>query len=577
MPERGSALDAVALFLIHLWREPSTRPILIVAGIALGGLILGLAHAMEAADRERLRQKPAQAAKVTAEPPKWGGPGPIERWRHAQPVSVGGVTFDRAWRHIGIIATTGARKSTLLAMLADQLKVPCIIITGDHAPPLENWCESVGGQVWKARGELAWYPWAGPLELAAQRIEYMFPATGQDVGVHRSMFKQAARKAWAAADDRGDVRSLAQVLDVLPTMAKGQSSQTMVENWTARLRELEQSLGDSLGADLDVVEALREGTSVMFSLNAFQDTSNRARFAQIAVLEALRAAETLGNLGVVIDEVGLIGGELFGDAVRTFRVRKVTGLFASQIAEDFPSEVRGNVSVWFLGQQSGGDKRSRQWSSDTTFGLVPPEAFGEHALPHGKFFVVAGGRVQQASVPTWKPRKAPSVRTGTMSVEERDGTAGRDRPIYALPPGNVRKRTYVEAPPMPEWLDTPDGRRVWERAEFGHPDYPECWLSTYGKNSSGYPKFSVFDEEQGRYLDGVTVHKWVARHCPRAEEFKRPGYTVGHNCHAVAYVKDGQPTKRCFRPEHLDPQLEGANTNDRWQRWRMARSQTRTI
>src|SRR5262249_35784859 len=116
-------------------------------------------------------------------------------------------------------------------------------------------------------------------------------------------------------------------------------------------------------------------------------------------------ADTLGNIGVVIDEVGLVGAELFADAVRTFRVRRVTGLFASQIADDFPSEVRGNVNVWFLGQQSGGDKRSRQWSSDCTFGLVPPEHFGEHTLPHGQFYVVAGGRVQKAKIATWKPRK----------------------------------------------------------------------------------------------------------------------------------------------------------------------------
>jgi hypothetical protein len=70
---------------------------------------------------------------------------------------------------------------------------------------------------------------------------------------------------------------------------------------------------------------------------------------------------------------------LFADVVRTLRVRKVTGLFASQIEDDFPSEVRGNVNVWFLGQQSGGDRKSGQSSSDCTFGLVPPEHFGRRS------------------------------------------------------------------------------------------------------------------------------------------------------------------------------------------------------
>ena len=89
--------------------------------------------------------------------------------------------------------------------------------------------------------------------------------------------------------------------------------------------------------------------------------------------------------------------------------------------------------------------------------------------------------------------------------------------------------------------------------------FTECWLSTYAPNSSGYSKFSVFDDEQGRYLDGVTVHKSVAGHSPRAAEFKRDGYTVGHNCHNVTRAGTSRPTKRCFRIHHLEPQLEGAN------------------
>ncbi|MES2360121.1 MAG: hypothetical protein V4529_17400 [Gemmatimonadota bacterium] len=563
LPGLSGALLPAAL--LALWAQPNGK-------LALGLLVVAGLLLVFTRPRSESTRPQAAAATSTAPAPAWGGPNIVERWRYAQPVSVGGATFDRAWRHIGIIATTGARKSTLLAMLADQLRVPVVIITGDHAPPLENWVQSVGGVVWKARGDISWYPWGGPLELAAQRVEYMFPSNGQDVGVHRSMFKQAARQAWLTADERGDVRTLAQVLAVLPSVAKGQSSQTMVENWTARLREMEQSLGDSLGADLDVVETLRAGTSVMFSLNAFQDTSNRARFAQIAILEALRAAETLGNIGVAIDEVGLIGGELFGDAVRTFRVRKVTGLFASQIAEDFPSEVRGNVAVWFLGQQSGGDKRSRQWSSDATFGLVPPEAFGEHALPHGRFYVVAGGRVQQASVPTWKPRKprkSGPVRTGPMANEERDGTSvPRYRGVLALPPG--RRVTVIEVPTVPAWLDTSDGRRVWERARFGDPDYPDCWLSTYGKNTSGRPKFSAIDPVDGRYKDGQVVYRWVWQ---VRNGLVPDGYVLGHYCQEHGAIG---PNETCFNPEHLRPELESESTKERWARWRVERSRTRT-
>lgn len=542
---------------LTLWANEALR--LPVAAI-LAGCLLAIIFGNSNSKKYNKQKKEADPPL-----PKLGKPNPIVRLvrRPKKPVTVGGVTFDRAWRHVGIIATTGARKSTLLALMAEQLDVPCIIITGDHAPPLENYTRSVAGWVWRARGGIGWYPWGGPLESAVQRAEYMHPATSGDVGVGRAMFKQAARVAWSQADDRGEVRTLAQLRAALPTVIRGQTSAMMAENWQARLLELEQSLGDSLGASLDLVEALRQGTSVMVSLNSFQDTSNRGRFASIAVLEALRAADTLGNIGVIIDEVGLIGGDLFGDAVRTFRVRHVTGLFASQIAEDFPPEVRGNVNVWFLGQQSGGDKASRQWSSEATFGRIPASSFGEHALPHGKFYVVHGGYVEQATIPTWQdrhtrpPAELPACHLLLATPEEKV----KDLPASTISAEPRVDAPIVEGPPeMPlQWRGSDDMplrdrqqlENIWLHHRFPGGLYG-CHESTYAPATNGRVQASFRGKPVTVYLLSLVLAE--GHDLAQVQMLTAAGeLTVDHLA--------GCENKLCTKVEHLGWEARGPNTS----------------
>jgi hypothetical protein len=520
-------------FALSIWNNEGLRPSLYALGVALLFAIL--------LRPRRGRQQPA--AKKDIPLPKQG-----RAWftRYEKPIKTGGVTFESKWRHIGAVATTGARKSTLLAEIANQLGVPCVVITGDHAPPLANWVQSDLGVFWQARGNVAWYPWGGDLELAVQRVEYMFPATGNDVGVHRGMFKNCARVAWKKADEDGVKRTLDQVMDQMRSSAGGAGQRAMVENWCARLNEMVATLGGSLGTETDMLDVLESGRSFMVSLNSFQDLSNRKRFASIAVLEALRAAESRGNIGVVIDEVALVGAELFADAVRTFRVRGVTGVFASQIAQDFPPAVRGNVNVWFLGQQSGGDKASREWSSDATFGLIRPEHFGEHKLPHGKFYVVAGGRVQQAKINTWKMRPIPISASVTYESQEQiqeNGYTPRTEIIEL-------DQTPLRELPGPSYIS----------AELQAGGYIEngClrWRGSHLKNKKGEQTYGRL-HVPGIGWEYVHILRWEQAYgpIPRGEDGKR-SLTIDH---MRTCFKD------CFRLEHLEGNVtRGENTKRRW-------------
>jgi hypothetical protein len=557
--------------------------------------------------------------------------------RHEKVVRLGGmltqVRFDIAWRHVGILGTSGARKSTLLALLLEQIGKRYACLTGDHSPPLLNLTHSRGGIVWQARGDVGWYPWGGELEHAVQRVEHMFPSTGNDVGVHRSMFKQAARLAWAQTDDELDrylrgvrkpeireavreaverpserARSVEQVMVVLPMLSVGASSRVMAENWNARLQELVDSLGGSLqtaeDGGFDLVEELAVGRDVMFALNSFADVSNRERFAKIAILEILRAADTVGNLSAAVDEVGLLGAELFAESVRTLRVRLCTGLFASHIAKDFPDVLKGLINVWFLGQIPGSDKGSRDWAAETTFKRVPSEHFGEHALPLGTFWLMANGRVQRCRVPTWQTRgvPAPAVNgnspmvpmptprapvpigphgsgqddgsgNGTAATRRADvvdlasrraGTAGSGTPVTS--------RLSETVPPvgggLPAWLPADDEQlgRIYDNVEL----VGEHRLSRYrlAGRAPGRPQCQYNGVSWYPYalLKAVQERLDLAEVKARMADTSTSGLTYDHRCRELDPTLTAEQERRCQVPEHGQWRSRGGNTAIQWRR-----------
>jgi hypothetical protein len=332
--------------------------------------------------------------------------------RHERRATVGGAHFDIARRHVGILDTSDSSKSTLLALLVQQIDQTYAGLTADRSPALLNLTRARGGLVWEPRGKLGWYAWGGPLELAVQRVEHFLPATGADTAEHRAVFRDAAHFAWADVDEHA--RDVRQIMAVLP--------QLVSEQWNTRLQQLVASLGTSLRTaaegGIDLSEELDRGRDVVFALDGCADAAVRQRLARIVVLEMLRAADRVGNLSAVIDEVGLLGADLFTESARRLRARMCTGLFASHVASDFPSSITGLINVWFIGQISGSDKQSRMWASDTTFGRVPAEHFGEHTLPLCTFWLVANGRIQRVKVPTWRMQRR-SVRLAEIGVNDR--------------------------------------------------------------------------------------------------------------------------------------------------------------
>lgn len=492
--------------------------------------------------------------------------------RHERRVTIDRAHFDIAWRHVGLLGTSGSRKSTLMAMLLEQIGKRYVCLTGDHSPPLLNLTYARGGIVWTPRGAVAWYPWGGPLELAVQRVEHMFPATSSDAGVHRSMFKQAARKAWADVDERA--RDVRQVIAVLPDIATGASGKMMVENWGARLQELVDSLGGSLrpasDGGFDLVDELRAGRDVMFALNSFADVSNRERFARIAILEVLRASDQAGNLTAAIDEVGLLGAELFAESVRTLRVRLCTGLFASHIAKDFPDVLKGLITVWFLGQLP--EESDAKWASSKTHHRVPWEHFGEHKLRLGHFWLVAGGRVQPVSVPTWRTRAVPDVHEilalpwplEPVSPEIED--LGGIQAVTGCKDGLYGEQVDEG---VPAWLPIEDEQlvRIWRH----HERVGDHELSKYRRNNVGRPQGSYRNRLwiTAALMLAVYEGRDLAEVQRRMGDASAQGLSVDHLCRTLDPTLSAEDEKRCQRVEHLRFITKGGNTAVAWKRRRL--------
>jgi hypothetical protein len=333
--------------------------------------------------------------------------------RYAVPISVDGVTIESEHQHVGIVSIMGGHKSSLLASLV-RSSPRLIAISGGLTEPLVNAVEAEGGHVWMPHGDLGLDLFSGTPDQLAQDWESIFPKTDADTGVYRSLFRKAVRDMAAQYDLEGKQRDIGLLRDALDAAAgTGRLGEGMREGWAGRVLDLVDSLGPSIGHDVNVADCLLAGIPMLYCLDGFDDPGMSPLFASVILRQVVRATNVpkpqRGFTRVMVDELALFGAKQLADAMRVWRGRRVQFVGASQLASDFPPEIRGHIGIWFLGQQSGGEAAGRRWASDVTYGLVPPENWGEHSMPRGTYQLVANGRTQRVKVPYWQPRPpAPS-------------------------------------------------------------------------------------------------------------------------------------------------------------------------
>jgi hypothetical protein len=276
---------------------------------------------------------------------------PFKRYR--VPISVDGVTIESEHQHVGMVSITGGHKSSSLASLVAS-SPRSITISGGLTEPLVNAVEACGGHVWMPHGSLGLDLFSGTPDQLAQDWESIFPKADGDVGAYRSLFRRAVRDVATEYDAQGRPRGPQLIRDALDQAAgSGRLGESMREGWAGRVLDLVDSLGPSIGGDVNVSDCLLAGIPMLYCLDGFDDPGMSPLFASVILRQVVRATNVpkaqRGFTRVMVDELALFGAKQLAEAMRVWRGRRVQFVGASQLASDFPQEIRGHISVWFLG------------------------------------------------------------------------------------------------------------------------------------------------------------------------------------------------------------------------------------
>lgn len=562
-----------------------------------------------ASDNAAARSKYQQPVKL----PKTGNRGLFDKFttRWIEPLTISGVTIETSQKHIAIGATTGARKTTLIANMIMQAQCPVVVIAGDSSPYALEAMRARGWRVWSADGKNGGlFVLEGTPHQAAQIATVLVypPKVQSGTGLQLGMVRNIFRDAIQTMDDMGIVRSLPALADALfaaepPRGLPSKNFDAAKVNWIARIENLVADLGPALGNDISVVDCVRSECGLFFDLNAFSDLDLAQTFAEAAVRLTQHAADRTGKFWWVIDELGLFDADLLGQIVRTCRIRGVKFVGASQIISDFGKTLRGLVKIWYVGEQTAADHESRKWCSDLTMGYAPPENFSEHATPPGFYYVVADGHTQSLQIKEWHhPRPIAPVqllppipgRPGfigplptTVSPyhsSQIDSVTVQPDTVVNLDEGVAettiqRPTVLVYGPPeMPaHWAGDEQLENIWTRTEL--PDGLDgCYLSTFRTNNRGRPmctyKSDPEEPTQQWLVYALSLALFDAQQMGMDDD-ERIGYLRLVRMHMASQtltVEHQCERKTCIRTDHIEWSDRGTNVRLYFERRRQAKA-----
>lgn len=418
-------------------------------------------------NRERHGETDSQSPTSAIRPPRGRrviGARQIARRLMRDPIQLGNVWIEWFEQHLGIVATTGGFKTTLLAQIIRQLVArgrPVVVITGGESTQLEVEIRAAGGWIIRPHNSpLRFNAFEGSAEFFAQGWAGLFP-TNSEAKVYHSAFEIAAIKYGRAFNEKArrlhcsgecefcaldaldlDEYSPEEIADIrarkklarhdglkrfiLAYEPEGDIGKKlwagMKEGYVGiRLELMDLAFGDWLGTELSILDAIEQGVPLCFVLDASED-QDLNRFSAALVWQAVvYAVRMRGHFDVVVDELGRLPEELVGTQVRTFRVADVHCVIGTHSEADFTPIIGDLFQSWCLGKMTAAAIKTRAWAHQLTWREIPAQNFGSHALERmdhrlvrlwnfvrrkrsGHFYVVDGAeqRVQVAAVPTYR-------------------------------------------------------------------------------------------------------------------------------------------------------------------------------
>jgi hypothetical protein len=294
------SLTSATDLALAIWAQPNSHVELLLIGIAAVIAIL-LRDRKPYRDRQ-LSQKP-EPPKL---PRKWRWP-----WqRKSIPWKLGSVTVDLRGGshtiHAVVAGMSGTGKSTAVLPLL-MGKMPALVVAFDNSRPIRDLFVAKGWTIWQPGGTIGWDILSGSAQVVSEALTAGFARTDSDTGYNRGL---AQMRLWAtmdALDAAGTPRTIDALVDALERPGNNPDDTRACRTWANRFARISKSLGPSLGHDLDLGDCLRRGEKVLILPNRFLSPEDAPLIGAIALVQARRVAQEVGDFLLIVEEAGQAG------------------------------------------------------------------------------------------------------------------------------------------------------------------------------------------------------------------------------------------------------------------------------
>ncbi len=348
--------------------------------------------------------------------------------------------------HAVVAGMSGTGKSTaVLPLLLGNM--PALVIAFDNSRPIRDLFEAMGWTIWQPGGSIGWDILSGSPQVVSEALTAGFAKTEQDTGYNRGLAQMRLWRTMDVLDSQGTPRSIDLLVSALKRNGENPDDTRACRTWANRFERISMSLGTSLGFDLDLAECMRRGEKVLILPNRFLSPEDAPLIGAIALVQARRVAQEVGDFLIIVEEAGQAGHRQveMNALAQAGRDRGCPLIVLTQNMAKLPEEVVNNVKVWVSFAQES--KRELAFAADHL--RIDAESLMPEVMPTGYAWVRSPDhsprrvRLPLPRIPSYGPVASPLPaeipRRRRMVVAEVDTSPE----LPALPPPTYKVQEII--------------------------------------------------------------------------------------------------------------------------------------
>lgn len=437
--------------------------------------------------------------------------------------------------HAVVAGMSGTGKSTAVLSLL-QGEMPALVVAFDNSRPIRELFEAYGWTIWQPGGNIGWNILSGSPQVVSEVLTAGFARTDADTGYNRGLAQMRLWETLEDLDAMGEQRTLTALVDALERPGKNPDDTRACRTWANRFNRIAKSLGASLGNDLDLSECMRRGEKVLILPNRFLSPEDAPIIGGIALVQARRVAQEVGNFLIVVEEAGQAGNRQveMNALAQAGRDRGCPLIVLTQNMAKLPEEVVNNVKVWVSFAQES--KREVTFAADRL--RVDPELLQVETMPTGYAWI----RSPEHASTRQRLNLPRSPKRDTLPLELRDTPVGHKPRVIIR---EVLPTPVVGLPALPP----PTGLNAVLAAGLYRDGECERWRGDH--NDRGYGRVRLPDGRR-EYVHRL---RWELAYGPIPLAADGMRMTIDHRRTCA---------KDCSRLDHLEMVTRQVNSERRW-------------